>query len=66
MNKVPRLFINERQQGSLDLEERLRKADVHFYVIPTSGPTTIWVDGYASYGVTAVGRIVDKLVVLSE
>ncbi len=61
MSRV-KLFINNRDSGVLLLAEQLRTAKIDYAAIPTSGPTVIWLDGRASYGITAVGYAVRWLV----
>ncbi len=56
-----KLFLNFRQPESLDLQGHLQGAGVQFYSLPTSGPTTIWVDGRASHGLAATRRVVNAL-----
>lgn len=55
-------FINSREPGATELAEQMREAGIDFSSLPTSGPMTLWIDGRASYGPTAVKYAVDKLV----
>ena len=55
-------FINGREPGAVDLAQQMREAGIDFSSLPTSGPMTLWVDGRASYGPTAVKYAVHKLV----
>lgn len=55
-------FVNRREPDANALAEQLRSAGIEFSSVPTSGPMTLWVDGIASYGPTAVKYAVGKLV----
>lgn len=47
-------FINHYEPGARDLAEQMRLANIDFASIPTSGCSTIWLDGRAAYGMTFV------------
>jgi len=55
-------FINSREPGATDLAEQMRQAGIDFSSLSTSGPMTLWIDGRACYGATAVKYAVHRLV----
>lgn len=55
-------FINVREPEATSLADQMREARIDFSSMPTSGPMTLWVDGRASYGPTAVRYAVHRLV----
>ncbi|MFW6107013.1 MAG: hypothetical protein ACOC8H_02530 [bacterium] len=55
-------FINAREPGAVLCADQMREAKIDFSSMPTSGPMTLWVDGRASYGPTAVRYAVQRLV----
>lgn len=55
-------FINVREPEAALLAQQMREAEIDFSSLPTSGPMTLWVNGRASYGPTAVRYAVHKLV----
>ena len=61
MSKI-KYFINHREPNAIQLADQLRAADIDFASIPTSGCSTIWVDGRAGYGITAVDYTISQLV----
>ncbi len=54
-------FINRRDPEALCLADQMRDADIDFSCIPTSGPSTLWVDGRTSCGSTEVRFTVGRL-----
>ena len=55
-------FINHREPNVIQLADQLRLANIDFASIPTSGCSTIWVDGRAGYGISAVEYAISQLV----
>ncbi len=47
-------FVNERERDAAPLAEAMREAGLDFSSIPTSGPLTLWIDGYVLYGASAI------------
>jgi hypothetical protein len=50
-----KLFLNAGDPESAAIVSRLENANVQYFAVPTSGPSTIWVDGIASRGREALG-----------
>ena len=57
-----RYFINSRESDALLIANEMRQAGIQFSSIPTTGPTTLWIDGHAHYGPTAARCAVNELV----
>ena len=55
-------FINNSDPEGTHFATRMNNAGITFCCVPTSGPTTLWIDGYACYGPTAVKGMIDSLV----
>ena len=55
-------FVNTEEPEAVSLAEQLRSAGIDFACVPTSGPLTLWIDGRALYGATAVRDAVKALV----
>lgn len=55
-------FKNRYEDGASELAEKMRKAGIDFSCLPTSGPSTLYINGHSHYGPTAVKRAVDHLV----
>lgn len=47
-----KFFVNSRESDGL--ADNMRKAGIVFSSISTSGPSVLWVDDRAHYGITAV------------
>lgn len=55
-------LLNDREPGASQFAQRMREAGVCFTTLPTSGPLTIVVDGFASYGPEGVKHVADRLI----
>jgi hypothetical protein len=55
-------FVNRREPEAAQLAQQMRDAGIVFSIMPTSGPLTIWVNGKAYQGPTAVKLTVQRLV----
>ena len=62
MNEKIKFFINHCEPGVVDLAEKMRKLKIDFSSIATSGPSVLWLDGQACYGITAVKHAIQKLI----
>jgi len=61
-----KFFINHREPGMVDLAEKMRQLKIDFSSLATSGPSVLWLDGRAQYGITAVKHAVHKLIEENE
>lgn len=62
--RVPHVkyLLNDREPGAIEIADEMRAAGVQFRTLPTSGPVTIIVDGFASYGPEGVKHVADRLI----
>ena len=59
-------LLNDREPGATELAHEMRKAGVRLTTLPTSGPLTIIVDGFASYGPEGVQHVADRLIAIER
>ena len=57
-----KFFINQREPDAVQLANQMRNVGINFTSLPTSGPATIWIDGHANYGMTAVKFAIHRLI----
>jgi len=55
-------LLNDREPGAIEMANRMRDAGVRFTTLPTSGPVTIIIDGFASYGPDGVKHVAERLI----
>jgi len=55
-------LVNKREPEALEFATRLAAAGIDYSTLPTSGPTTLVVDGIASYGQDAIRYAVDYVI----
>lgn len=55
-------LVNDQEPGAIETANRLREAGVRFTALATSGPVTIIVDGFASYGPEGVKHVAEHLI----
>lgn len=57
-----KFFVNEVEEVGLpELAGSLERAGVDFVAFPTTGPSSVWVDGIRSRGATAIHDIAGRL-----
>jgi hypothetical protein len=56
-----KLFLTERDPEESALVSKVSQSGVDYSVVPTSGPVSIWVEGSAYVGSTAVRAAVSRL-----
>ncbi len=56
-----KLFVNGLEPAEQEFVDKMDEAHIYFRSVPTSGPVTVWVDGYASHGPTAVRDTIQHL-----
>lgn len=56
-----KVFVENGDQVAEALVQDLRNAGVVFLSSSSSGPTTVWVDGYVAHGRSAARRAVDQI-----
>lgn len=61
MSRV-KYFINSHEPGATDLAEQMRQVGIDFSSLSTFGPSTLWIDGRACYGATAVKYAIRQLI----
>jgi len=54
-----KFWINRRQPGMIELADRMRKAGIEFFSLPTSGCTSLWHGSATFHGPTAVTYAVE-------
>ena len=55
-------LINKREPEAFEYADRLREAGIEFSVLPTSGISTLVVDGIACYGPSEIEYAVNYLI----
>lgn len=61
MTRSIKVFAENGDPVAEALEQDLRDAGVAFLGSSSSGPTTVWVDGYVAHGRSAARKAVDQI-----